>query len=146
MATDHESIPSVGRTLFISPLKTLDHSPHHLSTPISLAASKTLNQLRIILVSPLFDSPVEGPSRTRGVSHTEQWDEVQRLLTYVYVQATKVAQELGRVLMDIDVLLQGEKEPIPDFLGAEAERIFRGVYDPTMCLQPVYDSCSITIG
>ncbi|THH30359.1 hypothetical protein EUX98_g3817 [Antrodiella citrinella] len=113
----------VESTLLICPLETLDSSPHHLSSPISLAASKTLRHLRIVLVSPLFEAPSEGSSR--GVSHTERWDGVQRLLTYVYVQATKVAQELGRVLMDIDVLLYAESEIVPAFIGTDARYIFR---------------------
>jgi hypothetical protein len=32
---------------------------------------------------------------------------VQRLLTFVYVKATSIAQEMGKVLMDVDVLLCG---------------------------------------
>ena len=118
-----DAIETVENTLLISPLQTLESSPHHLSHPISFAASKTLKNLRIVLVSHLFDSPSE---LSRGVSHTEQWDEVQRLLTYVYVQATKVAQELDRVLMDIDVLLHAQDEPIPEHIGASVHRIFRG--------------------
>lgn len=114
------STEPVDNTLLISPLETLSSSPHFLSSPISFAASKTLKHLRIVLVSGLFDSPSKG-----GVSRTEKWDEVQRLLTYVYVQATKVAQELGRVLMDIDVLLQAKSEPLEEDLVSDAQRIFR---------------------
>ncbi|KAH8106808.1 Nucleotidylyl transferase [Cristinia sonorae] len=114
------AIEPVESTLLVTPLQTLNSSPHFLSSPISFAASKTLKCLRIVLVSPLFNPPSK-----RGVSRTEKWDEVQRLLTYVYVQATKVAQELGRVLMDIDVLLQAENEPIAETLGSDAQRIFR---------------------
>lgn len=116
-----EAIEAVERSLLISQLRTLDSSPHHLSSPISYAATRTLKQLRIVLVSPLFNSPSE-----QGVSRTERWDDVQRLLTYVYVQATKVAQELGRVLMDVDVLLQAESEFVPESLGSDAQRIYQG--------------------
>lgn len=114
-------------TLLIAPLQTLESSPHYLSSPISVAASKTLKRLRIVLISSLFDAPSEQPSTSsRGVSRTDRWDEVQRLLTYVYVQATKVAQELGRILMDVDVLLQAESETVAEALGQDAHRIFRG--------------------
>lgn len=132
-----EPIEAVENTLLVSPLQTLDSSPHYLSDPISFAASKTLKTLRIVLVSPLFDPPYEGTSR--GISHTGRWDEVQRLLTYVYVQATKVAQELDRVLMDIDVLLQAGRESVPESVGADAQRIFRGAYFPSR-----YQECGIT--
>jgi len=121
-----DAVQVVENTLLICPLETLNSPPHHLSSPITLAASKTLKQLRIVLVSPLFDTPSEGSSSLKkGVSHTERWDEVQRLLTYVYVQATKVAQELDRMLMDIDVLLHAESEVVPTFIGSDARYIFR---------------------
>ncbi|KAI6022730.1 hypothetical protein EDC04DRAFT_2869680 [Pisolithus marmoratus] len=67
--------------------------------------------LVIVLLSPLFESP--GKSLVAPISRTERWDDVQRLLTYVYVQATKVAQDNGRILMDVSVLLRGGERPLP---------------------------------
>ena len=60
-----------------------------------------------------------------GASRAGSWDEVQRLLTYVYVQATKVAQDLDRVLMEVDVLLKGFDEDLPEELGTGMEVAFR---------------------
>ncbi|KAI0763683.1 hypothetical protein BC629DRAFT_1543037 [Irpex lacteus] len=97
--------------------------PHTLSSPIAIAASKTTQQLRIVLISPSFDKEnAESPSAAVG---TKRWDAVQRTLTYVYVQAMKVAQEMDRILMDVDVLLKGERETINEQITADAEVIYR---------------------
>ncbi|KAL4254050.1 hypothetical protein ABKN59_002486 [Abortiporus biennis] len=116
----------VDNALLITSIPTIWTAPHHLSAPISIAASKTLKHLRIVLISPQFDSiEIENDHIVKGISHTGRWDEVQRLLTYVYVQATKVAQEMDKVLMEIDVLLYGSNETLPDFLGNDIQRIYR---------------------
>ena len=60
-----------------------------------------------------------------GVSHTECWDDVQRLLTCVYVQATAVAQELDRVLLQVDVLLRGFDEDLCEDFGNDFEVVIR---------------------
>jgi len=43
----------------------------------------------------------------------------------VYVQTTKVAQDLDKVLLEVDVLLKGFDEDINDELGAGMEVVFR---------------------
>lgn len=124
-----EVIPVVDHALLLAPIKTIDTTPHHLASPIAIAAAKTREHLQIVLVSPLFDSPVlEGHLLTKGISRTARWDQVQRLLTYVYVQATKVAQEMDKVLMQIDVLLQGDSNPLSESLSYGAQQVFRGIY------------------
>lgn len=125
MTFNSEEIPVVGHAVLIAPIKTIDTTPHHLASPIAIAAGKTQEHLRIVLVSSLFDPPA---AESRGISRTERWDEVQRLLTYVYVQATKVAQEMNKVLMEIDVLLHGESNSIPESLASEAQQLFRGEF------------------
>ncbi|KAJ7046947.1 hypothetical protein C8F04DRAFT_1062255 [Mycena alexandri] len=82
--------------------------PHFLAPAIVQAAQRTRNQLLIVLLADLFDP-------AHAVSH---WNDVQRLLTFVYVQATKVAQDMGRLLMQIDVLLLAPNEPFPDAVVA----------------------------
>ena len=101
-------------------------APHFLAPVISAAAHVTQNRLLIILYSPLFNSG--------GTSHTGAWDSVQRLLTFVYVQATKVAQEMGKVLMEVDVLLKGlDDESQPSVDTTEAVFLVEGgVYFKTM--------------
>jgi pantetheine-phosphate adenylyltransferase len=59
------------------------------------------------------------------VSHTECWDDIQRLLTYVYVQATAVAQELDKVLLQVDVLLRGFDEDFCEDFGKDFEVVIR---------------------
>lgn len=136
MSEDAAALHPVRRSALIAELWDLHQPPTYLATAISTAARKTTDNLRIVLFSPLFDAQ-STPARARtadpsrpsrrddnAFSYTGHFDEVQRLLTYVYVQATSVAQELGRVLVDIDVLLKGTQEPSPEELVRDAERVY----------------------
>jgi hypothetical protein len=100
-------------------LATLDDFsiPHHLAGVIGSAAQWTHKRLVILFLSKLFDKPSSTSESELEVSHTQTWNEVQSLLTFVYVQATRVAQRLDRVLMEVDVLLKGIDEPLPDNLA-----------------------------
>ncbi|KAL0946724.1 hypothetical protein HGRIS_012906 [Hohenbuehelia grisea] len=91
-------------------------TPHYLGRIISTAAQATRHRLLIILVSPLFDP--------NAISHTDNWDSVQRILTYIYVQATKVAQDMDKVLMEVDVLLKGPSESLPDNITDGVEVVY----------------------
>ncbi|KAJ7097793.1 hypothetical protein B0H15DRAFT_822724 [Mycena belliarum] len=77
--------------------------PHFLTAAIAHAAHRTRTALVVVLVADLFDSPA-----------TAAWNDIQQLLTYVYVQATKATQDAGRLLMHVDVLLQGPRAPLPE--------------------------------
>ncbi|KAJ7172332.1 hypothetical protein C8R46DRAFT_947346 [Mycena filopes] len=88
--------------------------PLFLVPAIIHAAQHTRTQLLIVLLADLFDP-------AHAVSH---WNDVQQLLTFVYVQATKVAQDMGRLLMQIDVLLLPPNEPLPDAVVAP-DLVFR---------------------
>jgi pantetheine-phosphate adenylyltransferase len=46
-------------------------------------------------------------------------------LTYVYVQATAVAQELDKVLLKVDVLLRGFDEDLSEDFGEVFEVVIR---------------------
>ncbi|KIY43437.1 Nucleotidylyl transferase [Fistulina hepatica ATCC 64428] len=94
--------------------------PHFLSSPISFASRRTRSRLVIVLVSDFFNDH-------GGISHAGTWDDVQRILTYVYVQATKVAQDINNILMHVDVLLRG--------VSAE-------FFPPALASQPVYATLS----
>ncbi|EAU88686.2 pantetheine-phosphate adenylyltransferase [Coprinopsis cinerea okayama7 len=80
---------------------------------IPLEAVSTTNQ-------DANDESVKGHRRRlsypekQAISHTDEtnFNAVQRLLTFVYVQATKTAQEHGKILMDIVVLLKGFNEDL----------------------------------
>ena len=43
----------------------------------------------------------------------------------MYVQATKVAQDMGKVLMEVDVLLKGMDEDVQEELGIGMDIAFR---------------------
>ncbi|KAJ7343337.1 hypothetical protein DFH08DRAFT_1081529 [Mycena albidolilacea] len=82
--------------------------PHFLTTTIVHAAQRTRSHLLIVL---LLDPALV-------LSHTACWNDVQQLLTFVYVQATKVAQDMNRLLMNIDVLLVGPDDRLPELFVA----------------------------
>lgn len=128
-------LDDVCRAALIARVYDLHQPPTYLSRPISAAARHTTENLRIILFSPLFNQDTlfsteqitgaEDKSEPR-FSPAGHWDDVQRLLTYVYVQATKVAQDLNRVLADVDVLLKAPKASFDWELTRDAERIYTG--------------------
>ena len=76
--------------------------PQHLSFAIQTAASLTDDLLTILVRSSLFYPPTSG-----GLSRIDSFQSIQRFLTHVYVQATVVAQERDKVLMSINVVLEG---------------------------------------
>ena len=68
---------------------------HVLESAIRNATRSTKDRLIVILHSPAFE----------GNSHVN-WFELQRLLTWTYVESTAVAQDMDKVLLDTDVLLR----------------------------------------
>ncbi|KIJ69325.1 hypothetical protein HYDPIDRAFT_80662 [Hydnomerulius pinastri MD-312] len=122
----------IKKSLFIATLDSLD-TPHYLGHAIASATAATSEVLVIILFSKYFELPRSAeydqhappPPPQNLVSRTEKWDEVQRLLTYVYVQATKIAQDNGRVLMDISVLLKGTTQICSADLATGMDMCFR---------------------
>lgn len=98
--------------------------PHHLAGVIGSVARLTRKRLIIILVSPLFNEH-RSSCDTNSVSHSQSWQEIQSLLTFVYVQATNVAQQLDNILMEIDVLLKGVGEALPDGTIDEFDTVYR---------------------
>src|SRR6266852_3798347 len=110
---------TASHALLLATLNDLS-TPCFLAPAVAGAARCVRDRLVVILFSRLFNtgrrprSPLSGhrenakrnPSvdssrsnSSTGVSHTGCWDDIQRLLTYVYVQATTVAQELDKVLL-----------------------------------------------
>jgi len=118
------------KSLLLATLDSLD-TPHHLATAIATATAATTESLIIVLLSEYFELPhaVECselvPLPPKHISRTEKWDEVQRLLTYVYVQATKVAQDNDKVLMDVTVLLKHTLQADSVDLVAGVDMCFR---------------------
>ncbi|GJE90757.1 nucleotidylyl transferase [Phanerochaete sordida] len=125
-ANDPGNVEHVDRALLLATLHNVDHAPHFLAGPIASAAAKTAQALRIVLVSPLFDArSADYQSHRPTALGTKRFDDVQRVLTYVYVQATKVAQEMDKILMDVDVLLKGEDEPLQESATADVQIVYR---------------------
>ncbi|KAF9246458.1 hypothetical protein BU15DRAFT_70545 [Melanogaster broomeanus] len=120
----------IQKSLLLATLDSLD-TPHHLAPAIASATAATSETLIIVLLSEHFELPraVECsdlvPLPRIYVSRTEIWDEVQRLLTYVYVQATKIAQDNDKVLMDITVLLKDTLQANSPDIAAGMDMCFR---------------------
>ncbi|EPQ58000.1 Nucleotidylyl transferase [Gloeophyllum trabeum ATCC 11539] len=126
------AVPDTDHAVLIGLLESFE-AAHSLGPAISLATTRTRKRLLIVLVSELFN-PFDGTAE-HGVSPTSAWDNVQRLLTYVYVQATKTAQDHDRVLMDVDVLLKGTHDHLPEASGDGMQRLFRVAGDPELRTQ-----------
>jgi len=127
------SSETVDNALLLASLSTLS-VPLVLSPAITRAATATRSRLVIILFSRFFnrspgatdvnDHHVDLPA-SHGISHTRHWDAVHQLLMFVYMHAFKTAQEMDKVLMDVDVLLRGLDEDIPEELGNGMDVVFR---------------------
>lgn len=91
-------------TILILPVSDLSEY-RHFGPWIDLAATQTSERLLVFLVSPLFESVNEEDD-------TFQWKDLERLLSFVYTRASKVAIKLDRVLMNIDVVLHSVQGPL----------------------------------
>ena len=91
--------PTLSHAFLVLKLENLRDVNRYLPA-IASATKQTTERLVVILFSDLFN-------RDSELSHTGSWDEVQALLSTVYVETARVAQEMDRVLMDVDVLLKG---------------------------------------
>lgn len=121
---------SVDNVLLLATLHRLS-TPQFLAPVIIHAAATARRRLVIVLFSRFFNKGTphshldQGYLASQAISHTGKWRAVQEILTYVYVQATKVAQNMRKVLMDVDVLLKGMNEDIDESLGVGMEILFR---------------------
>ncbi|KAF8914884.1 hypothetical protein CPB85DRAFT_465632 [Mucidula mucida] len=70
-------------------------SPSFLSPVIVKAATEAQTRLIILLISAAFEDYDAG------------WEDVQALLTFVYLQATEAAHNMDNILLDVNVLLRG---------------------------------------
>jgi hypothetical protein len=95
--------------------------PYFLSPLITAAATAAKTRLTIVLFSRLFAVH----NSQAPFSHTAQWHSVQQLLTYVYVQASKVAQDMDNILLDINVLLKGMDDELDQNIIAGVECVYR---------------------
>jgi hypothetical protein len=134
---------SFDNVVLLATLPTLD-APRFLLPAIANAARCARQRLVIVLYSRLFNARRPHPDSTTGAPRPAAlWADVQRVLTYVYAQATSVAHELDRALFSVDVLLKGLDEDLPAGLGEGMEIAFRiegGALPSHRCLAfAVYD-------
>ena len=102
--------------------------PHFLTQVIAGATTQTRNRLVIVFFSRHFNTrSAHSPTfpEIQGLSRTKSWDSVQRILTFTYVQATKVAWEANKIQMQVDVLLKGLNEDLDQDLGKDMDIVFR---------------------
>ena len=102
--------------------------PHFLTQVIASATTQTRKRLVIVFFSRHFNTRSEvSPTcpDIQGLSHTKSWDSVQRILTFTYVQATKVAWEANKIQMQVDVLLKGLNEDLDHNLSKDVDIVFR---------------------
>lgn len=76
----------------------------HFAPWIHQAATETTDRLLVFLVSSHFRSGNNG-------NRIEDWKDLEKLLSFVYVRASRVAINLDRVLMRIDVVLHALQGP-----------------------------------
>lgn len=111
--------------LFIASLPDL-RVPVHLGPAIAESTQLAHRHIAIVLVSHWFNGsqplsrrkPGAVPS---GLSHAGNWETVQKILTFAYVQATAAAHAEGHILLDVDVILQGTDMAIDSTLLSNAE-------------------------
>lgn len=83
---------------------------------VNAAARETVDRVTIVILSERF-------ARSESASHKPSWSEVQDLLTSLYILASKEAQALDKVLLDIEVLLKAPQERQPNDL-ADADTLY----------------------
>ena len=90
-------------SLLLLPVPTLQHllDPTAYIPAIRQASLLTTSHLTIYLLSPLFG---EGEL---ALSPSLHWSTIQSFLGTVYGEAVRVAQGKGRVLFEVEVVLQG---------------------------------------
>ncbi|KIY62537.1 hypothetical protein CYLTODRAFT_426842 [Cylindrobasidium torrendii FP15055 ss-10] len=121
------TVPNVklGRTVLLLASTPTLSKPQFLRPGIVAAAAEAQDRLVIVLFSRLFKS--------RGT----RWVDVQNLLTYVYSEATRIAHDMGKVLLNIDVLLRGMDEGIPD-IRESVDRVVRVSGDCLAAALPIW--------
>lgn len=140
MSTFPTATETVDGALLLGTLPNLG-VPHFLTPVIITAVTAARHRLVIVLFSRHFNSHIGSDTNSKNasidpeqdLSHTRRWDDVQRLLTFVYVQATKIAQDRGKLLMEIDVLLKGMDDGLPSNIGVGKDLVFRVDGGETCC-------------
>lgn len=110
-------------TILILPVSDLlDY--HRFGPWIDHAATLTSKRLLIFLVSHLFNSEnEEGPDLL--------WKSLEKLLSFVYTRASKMAIKTNRILMNIDVVLHAVQGRLLSGVERENSVEWEMVFTPT---------------
>lgn len=94
-------VPEVDSTLLIVFVEDLGSllNPSYLHQAVVTAADDTQTRLRIVVLSPLFNPQT-------GLKPSHYWKEIQTFLTFLYAEATRVAQASDNVLLNVEVALR----------------------------------------
>ncbi|TDL27410.1 Nucleotidylyl transferase [Rickenella mellea] len=79
--------------------------PYELIPVIKVSLLHTTERILVLVFCKIFNDD-------QNVSHTGSWDDIQRLLTFIHVEATRIAQENDRILLQVDVLLRGTDKQV----------------------------------
>lgn len=103
IATEHPTTTIMfSSSLLLLPVPSIEalSDPGDLLDPVRIAATETSDRLTIFLLTPLF-------RRDTAISVVDHWDDIQLFLGKVYGEAVRVAQGQGRVLFEVDVVIDG---------------------------------------
>ncbi|KAG8963110.1 hypothetical protein FRC03_003386 [Tulasnella sp. 419] len=113
--------PKYDRSILILHLESIlhTHNPWHYGSAIAEASSRTNKQLRILILSELFDNELKAKP-------AKYWSSIHNLLSYVYAQATLPAHEEGRLLMNVEVIFRGlsDETSFKDVIEASWDHVF----------------------
>lgn len=121
--TAKSSQTPLNNTILILPISSLSEKDH-FGPWIDHVATNTGERLLIILVSPLFD--VENG----GINPIATWKPMERLLSFIYTRASRVAARLDRVLMRIDVVLHSGSTSVLNGIEREKDNDWNIVFMP----------------
>ena len=118
----------LARSILVVHLASL-RDVHRFTEAIKTATEQTSERLLIILICDALNED-------RHLNNVAAWDDVQGLLTFVYVEATRVAQDADRILMDVNVLLRGLDKDITIDQEEGWQHVF--VFNEGMQLTPLH--------
>lgn len=104
-------------SILVFPLDSLNDAPK-FKAAVRTATDQSNSAITIIAFSSLFD-------KDSDLSHTGSWDAIHSVLSLYYVEATRISQAAGNILLRIDVLLKGWRSDVELPSGVHYNRIFR---------------------
>lgn len=91
--------------------------PKHFCSVVEDVVRRTSERVIVLVFCELFND-------NATISHTAYWHEIQTLLTVIYTEAARIAQEQEKVLLQVDILFRGTRDVFLLNAGAELDRLF----------------------